>query len=65
MKRIINICVDGGVIQDISDIPEDVQVIVRDYDVDGSEEGLLVDEGGDNFIESVWEKGGNGGVDPC
>ena len=52
--KTINITVDGGVIQDII-VPEDVQVVVRDYDVDGTEKNLLVDEDGHNFIESVWE----------
>lgn len=53
--KTIKITVDGGVIQDIMDIPEDFQVVVRDYDVDGTENNLLVDEDGHNFIESVWE----------
>jgi hypothetical protein len=52
--KTINITVDGGVIQDITDIPNDVQVIVRDYDVDGNEENLLEDEGGYNYVESIW-----------
>ena len=52
--KTINITVEGGVIQDITDIPDDVQVVVRDYDVDGNEENLLEDEDGYNFIESIW-----------
>ena len=54
--KTIKITTEGGVIQDINDIPDDVQVVVRDYDVDGSEYNLMVDECGHNFIESVWAK---------
>ena len=44
----------GGVIQDIQ-LPRGISVVVRDYDVDGVEEGLQQDEDGDQYIESVWE----------
>ena len=54
MKRIIRITMEGGVIQDVQ-CPAGVQVIVRDYDVDGVEEGLQQDENGDRYLESVWE----------
>lgn len=38
------------------EVPEGVQVIVRDYDVDGTEEDQLErDENGNHFIESNWE----------
>jgi hypothetical protein len=53
MKKVVQITVEGGVIQDVK-VPKDVKVVVRDYDCDG-EEGLQRDEDGDPFIESVWE----------
>jgi hypothetical protein len=53
-KRTVNISIEGGVIQTV-ECPTGVQVLVRDYDVDGSETGLAEDETGDEYIESVWE----------
>lgn len=54
VKTVI-ITVEGGVIQDV-DLPEDVVVIVRDYDCEGFDEDLLIkDEDGNECIESVWE----------
>lgn len=54
MKK-INITVEGGVIQDISDIPKGVNVVVRDYDCEGCDEELLkTDQDGNYYIESVW-----------
>jgi hypothetical protein len=53
-KKIVAITVEGGVIQSV-DCPTGVQVVVHDYDVDGSEADLAEDDSGDEFIESVWE----------
>jgi hypothetical protein len=53
-KRTVNISIEGGVIQDV-ECPSGVLVLVRDYDVDGSESDLAEDETGDEFIESIWE----------
>jgi len=53
-KKTVAITVEGGVIQSV-DCPSGVQVVVRDYDVDGSETDLAEDDSGDEFIESVWE----------
>jgi hypothetical protein len=53
-KKIVQITVEGGVIQDV-ECPSGVQVLVRDYDVDGTEIDLAEDETGDEYIESVWE----------
>jgi len=53
----IVIYVEGGVIQDVS-IPEDCpyNVIVRDYDIEGSDQSILEeDQNGDYYIESVWD----------
>lgn len=54
MTKIVHITVEGGVIQDVQ-VPDGVAAIVRDYDVDGVEDGLQQDENGDQYIESVWE----------
>jgi hypothetical protein len=53
-KKTVHVTVEGGVIQYV-DCPSGVQVLVRDYDVDGSEADLAEDESGDEYIESVWE----------
>jgi hypothetical protein len=53
-KKTVHVTVEGGVIQDV-ECPLGVQVLVRDYDVDGSEADLAEDETGDEFLESVWE----------
>lgn len=53
--KIVRVVVEGGVVQHV-EVPEGVTVIVRDYDVDGSEEDQLdQDENGDQYIESTWE----------
>ncbi len=55
MKKIVTVTVEGGVIQHIA-CPPGVQVIVKDYDVDGCDESnLLKDESGDEYLESIWE----------
>lgn len=52
--KTVRVTVEGGVIQHV-EVPEDVTVVVRDYDVDGSDdEQFQQDENGDKFIESVW-----------
>lgn len=53
MIRIVNITVEGGVIQNV-ECPDGVQVVVRDYDVSGSEENLKTDDNDDAYVESVW-----------
>ena len=53
-KKTVHVTVEGGVIQDV-ECPSGVQVLIRDYDVDGSESDLAEDDSGDEFIESVWE----------
>jgi hypothetical protein len=53
--KIVRITVEGGVVQHV-EVPDGVQVVVKDYDVDGTEaDQLQQDENGDNFIESIWE----------
>ena len=52
-KQII-IEVRGGVVEVVSSTPFDIDVIVRDYDIDGSEEDLKTDENGDEYIEGIW-----------
>jgi hypothetical protein len=53
-KKIVAITVEGGVIQSV-DCPAGVQVVIRDYDIDGSEADLAEDDSGDEYLESVWE----------
>ncbi len=53
--KMVKVTVEGGVVQYV-EVPEGVTVVVRDYDVDGSEdEGLQQDDNGDKFIEAIWE----------
>ncbi len=53
--KIVQVTVEGGVVQHV-DVPEGLQVVVRDYDVDGTEaDHLQQDDNGDQFIESIWE----------
>jgi len=54
MKRTVYITMKGGVIREIQ-LPKDVRVIVRDYDVERNEEGLQKDENGNPYIKTVWE----------
>lgn len=53
--NIVTLKVCGGIVDPIS-IPEDIMVVVRDYDlIDGVEESLAqTDEDGDNYVEVVW-----------
>lgn len=52
----IRIIVEGGVIQNVLDVPEGVEVEVRDYDVDGGEQDLELEEDdrGDHYVKSVY-----------
>ena len=53
--KIVRVTVEGGVVQHV-EVPEDVQVVVRDYAVDGTDDGEHEqDENGDHFIETIWE----------
>ena len=54
MKKTVIVRIEGGVIQDV-ECPSGVQVVIHDYDIDGSETDLAEDETGDEYIESVWE----------
>jgi hypothetical protein len=62
-KKIINITVEGGVIQDISNIPDDISIEVHDYDCDTEPDpddeynSTKEDQNGDFYWESVWENG--------
>jgi hypothetical protein len=52
-KKTIIIRVEGGLIEDIDGIPPDVEVVVRDYDVEMlDEDDLQEDEDGNECIES-------------
>jgi L-ascorbate metabolism protein UlaG (beta-lactamase superfamily) len=50
----VHITVEGGVVQHVA-VPLGVRVVVRDYDVDGSETDLAEDENGDKYNEGIWE----------
>ena len=51
------VTVEGGVVQHV-EVPEGIVVLVRDYDVDGSDPREQTDEQGDKFLESSWEING-------
>ena len=54
MKKIVTITVEGGVVQHV-DCPQGVQVVIKDYDVEGCDESdLHKDDNGDQYLESVW-----------
>jgi len=53
--RKIYIDVEGGLIQEIKDIPSDIEIIVRDYDVEGSDgDRITKDDQGRECFESTW-----------
>lgn len=53
MKRILVEIVNG--LFDVRDVPAGIEVVVRDYDVEGSDgEGVTKDEDGMPCYESVW-----------
>ena len=53
-KATVTVTVEGGVVQHV-EVPTGVRVVVKDYDIDGSESDLAEDTNGDNYVESVWE----------
>ena len=54
VKDPIVISIKGGVIQEITGIPHRLNIIVRNYDIDGIEvEKLLTDANGNKCVESV------------
>jgi hypothetical protein len=56
MKHKMIITVEGGLIQDIQGIPYGLEVEVRDYDIDHTEnEALKEDEDGNKYIEIIHE----------
>lgn len=59
MKKIINVTVEGGVIQDISNIPNDISIEVHDYDCDEEDcdenDPVETDTDGNVYWKSVWE----------
>ena len=62
-KRIIMIHVEDGMIQDISDIPEDIETVVMDFDCDTYPDpddpdcNIKENEDGDCYWESVYGAG--------
>lgn len=56
-QKIITITVEGGLIQWIAGIPDDVRIVLKDYDVEGADPSdLSRDENGDDYHMSEWEK---------
>jgi len=54
-KKTITVIVAGGLIQEILDIPSDIEVVVKDYDTEGSDENWLAeDDNGKKCLVSVW-----------
>ena len=54
-KKVIRITVEGGLIQHIEGIPDDVKIIVKDYDVDGiPDDELYTDKDGDKCNRYEW-----------
>lgn len=56
-KQKIIITVEGGLIQWIKHIPEDIQIEVRDYDTDeeADDKNVFTDADGDNYFKGIWE----------
>jgi hypothetical protein len=54
-KRPILVVVEGGVVQDVSNLPPGIAVVVRDYDVQPNDDpDYPRDHGGHPFAESTW-----------
>lgn len=52
----IVITIEGGLVQDVSNIPPGMKVVVRDYDCEGADDDeLSKDERGDDCYVTVWE----------
>jgi hypothetical protein len=52
----VTIAIVGGLVETI-DKPDDIEVEIRDYDIDGADEDdLSVDENGKKFVQSIYEK---------
>lgn len=55
----ITITVEGGVIQQIENIPAGVEVVVLDFDTDGAETNLLILSNGQKCVKSTWSSNEN------
>ena len=53
MKAQVIITISGGVADLVSKTPG-VEVIIRDYDVEGSDEAVTEAANGDRYVESKW-----------
>ena len=55
--KTINIIIEGGVILSVDDIPEGVEVVVKDFDAEGVDPDRLIESTespGDFYFESWW-----------
>ena len=53
LKKVVVVSIESGAVMDV-EAPPSVDVIIRDYDVDGTEENLKVDKDGNSYAESIW-----------
>jgi hypothetical protein len=51
----VEVIVSGGVVQDVLNVPPDWDVVIKDYDVEGCEEGdTETDREGGEFVRLTW-----------
>ena len=51
----ITVIVEGGMVQEVRDVPPGIEVVIQDYDTEGvDEEELLDDEDGEDYFEAAW-----------
>lgn len=56
MRKMI-IVLEGGLIQDIRGIPDETEIEIRDFDIEGIEPELLSATGdGEEYVKTVWRK---------
>lgn len=56
----ITIIVKSGMVQDVKNIPDNVTIIVRDYDIDNIPEKyfkIIKDENGDRYMKTCYTNG--------
>jgi len=56
----ITIIVKSGMVQDVKNIPDNVTVAVRDYDIDNLPDkyfNILKDENGDRYMKTIYYNG--------
>lgn len=51
----IIITVDGGIIQEIEGIPPGIEIEVRDFDTEGSDDPRIEEFNGERAFVTIWE----------